>query len=1314
LALSPFTELFRFGIEELRIVFLCRVLSCARYRDVSRLERSAPARGLLGAALLLAGCLLTSCGSSSPPRLAVTTSSLPTGVVGMAYSASLAASGGTATYSWSLSSGALPAGLTLGASTGSISGTPTAAGKTQLSFTVTDSSSPAQTQSVSLMLTIAPVLAVTTSSLPGGITGTAYSATLAASGGTPGYTWSVTSGTLPAGLTLAPSTGAITGSPTAAGSTSLTFLVADSGSPAQSQSVSLTLAVLPALVVTTSSLPTGVVGMPYSASLAASGGTGSYTWALTNGTLPAGIVFNPSTVVLSGTPAGMGSASLTFTVTDSGDPPQTKSVSLVLAVASALSVAPATLPGGVVGTAYSSTLAASGGTTPYTWSVTSGALVAGLSLAPSTGAITGTPTAAGTPQLTFTVTDSGKPAQTQSINATLTVAPTLAVTSSSLPGGVAGIAYNASLAATGGTGAYTWSLTGGTLPAGLTLNAATGALTGTTAATGNSSLTFSVSDSGNPVQTKSVSLVLAVAPVLAVTTSSLPGGVVGTAYSASLAASGGTTPYAWSVSGGALPAGISLAPATGAITGTPTAAGAPQLTFTVTDSAKPAQTQSLSATLTVAPTLVVTTASLPGGVAGIAYNATLAATGGTGAYTWSLTGGTLPTGITLNPGTGALTGTTATTGSTSLTFSVSDAGNPVQTKAVSLALSVAQLSLSLAPGPATAVSNQNIAVTATTNDPAGIAWTASGANCSGAACGTFSDATSLSGKADTYIAPATGGIYTVTATNASTETATASFNVAVTGLAGVTTYHNGLYRDGVNSEEYALTPASVNSKSFGKLFSCAVDGAIYAQPLWVPGLSIGAVKRNVVFVATQHDSLFAFDADPNSNPCTPLWQASLIDQAHGGDGSESPVPSGPTNFLVGKGGGDITPEVGITGTPVIDLSTNTLYVVSKSVDFSGPIFYQRLHAIDLLTGNEKFSGPATIYGTYPGSGDGGLMTTFVAQQQNQRPGLALANGVVYISWASHEDKLPYYGWVMGYKAADLTQASVLNLTPDVMAGGIWMAGGAPGIDSSGNLFLLTGNALFDANQMSAPNNDYGDSLLELSTTLNVEQYFTPSDEASDAALDADFGAGGVTLIDVPANGSKPTHLVVGGGKDAILSVLNRDDLGGLSNRYVVQRFSLGHGIYATGAYWNSTYFIAGSGSFLSAYSLNPATAQLNETPASMSASKFHFPGTTPSVSSQADNSNGIVWALDNSQYCTPSAPGCGPAVLHAYDATNLATELWNSSQGAGNAAGNAVKFTVPTIANGKVYVGTRGNNSGGATNSSSVPGELEIYGLSSN
>jgi hypothetical protein len=543
-------------------------------------------------------------------------------------------------------------------------------------------------------------------------------------------------------------------------------------------------------------------------------------------------------------------------------------------------------------------------------------------------------------------------------------------------------------------------------------------------------------------------------------------------------------------------------------------------------------------------------------------------------------------------------------------------------------------------------------------------------------------------------------------------TVSASFTVGVTNLAGMYTYHNDLARDGSNLQEYALNTSNVNTASFGKLFSCTVDGAIYTQPLWVANLSVSGVKHNVVFVATQHDSLFAFDAD--ANPCVQLWTVSLIDTNHGGTGGEVTVPSGVPGYLVGQGAGDIRPEVGVTGTPVIDPSSSTLYVVSKSMNAGGTVFYQRLHAIDLATGNEKTGAPVTIAATYPGTGDGSTTDTFNPRQQNQRPGLAFVNGTVYVAWSSHEDTEPYYGWVIGYtySGSSFTQSYVLNISPNVGFGGIWMGGGAPSADSNNHIYLITGNATFDVTNASAPNNDYGDSFLQLTTGLAITSYFTPSDQASDAANDQDFGAGGAAVVLNLTSGS-PQHLVIGGGKDGTLYLLNGDDMGGFGDSNAWQYFNIGNGIIATGAFWNDNYYIAGIGGPLLSYSFNSSTNMFNTSVSSQSSTSYGFPGTSPSVSSNG-TSNGIVWALDNTNYCTRQSPGCGPAVLHAYNVSSLTSDLWNSSLVSTDAAGNAVKFTVPTVANGKVYVGTRGNNTGGVYGSTSVSGELDVYGLKPN
>jgi hypothetical protein len=567
-----------------------------------------------------------------------------------------------------------------------------------------------------------------------------------------------------------------------------------------------------------------------------------------------------------------------------------------------------------------------------------------------------------------------------------------------------------------------------------------------------------------------------------------------------------------------------------------------------------------------------------------------------------------------------------------------------------------------------------------------------------------------------FTAGTAAGTHTIVATSVADATQSGSAIVAVTDLAGVYTYHNDLARDGVNGREYALTTANVNTAGFAKLFSCTADGAIYGQPLWVANLTVNSARHNVVFVATQHDSLFAFDVDGSA--CVTLWSVSLIDTTHGGAAGETTVPSGQANHLVGGGAGDISPEVGVTGTPVIDPATGTLYIVSKSVDASQTTFYQRLHAIDLTSGKERIGSPVTIAGTVAGTGahNGTNKVVFDARQENQRCGLALVNGVVYLAWAGHEDVPPYYGWIMGYSynGTAFTQASILNVTPNAGQGGIWMSGGAIAADST-SLYAITGNGGFDASSPTAPNNDYGDSLLQLTSTLTVTHYFTPSDQALDNSQDQDFGAGGaVVLADLPAGPKR--HLILGGGKDGTVFVLDRDNLGGAqalsaNNPSAVQQVLMNNEIFATGAFWSNTFYIAAVGSTLNSYSLNPMVPQFAL--ASHSAATYRFPGGTPSVSA-AGTQNGIVWILDTSAYCTlQTTNGCGPAVLHAYDATDLTKELWSSAMAAAgtDAAGHAVKFAVPTIANGKVYVGTRGNNAGGTLGSTTISGELDVYGL---
>jgi hypothetical protein len=516
-----------------------------------------------------------------------------------------------------------------------------------------------------------------------------------------------------------------------------------------------------------------------------------------------------------------------------------------------------------------------------------------------------------------------------------------------------------------------------------------------------------------------------------------------------------------------------------------------------------------------------------------------------------------------------------------------------------------------------------------------------------------------------YTPPSGAGTHTVSAISVADTTVSASASVAITNLAGVYTYHNDLSRDGVNSQEYALNTTSVKAATFGKRFACTIDASAYAQPLWVANVAIGGGTHNIVIAATEHDTVYAFDAD--ASPCQTYWSKSLL--ASG----ETWVSSNDVNTT------DLTPDIGIVGTPVIDPSTNTLYLVSKSKTTSGTTtFHQRLHAMSLTDGSEKANSPAAIAFT-----SGGI--TFDALRQNQRAGLALVNGVLYIAYASHGDNPVYYGWVLAYNPSTLAQTAAFNDDPSAGYGGIWMAGGAPAADSSGNLYVITGNGNFDGSTQ------FGDSFLKLSAgTMSVLSYFAPSNQASLSSGDLDVGSGGTAVLVDATSGPNP-HLLIGGGKVGQLFVLNRDNLGGNTSNDsgVVQSFTLSNGIFATPAFWQNTMYIGLVNDHVKAYSFNATSRNFTTSPASQSPGSFGFPGSTPSVSALG-TTNGIVWAIEYAS----------PAVLHAYDATNLGTELWNSSTKSADQAGAGIKFSVPTVANGKVYVGTAS--------------EVSVYGLSPN
>ncbi len=487
----------------------------------------------------------------------------------------------------------------------------------------------------------------------------------------------------------------------------------------------------------------------------------------------------------------------------------------------------------------------------------------------------------------------------------------------------------------------------------------------------------------------------------------------------------------------------------------------------------------------------------------------------------------------------------------------------------------------------------------------------------------------------------------------------------------VLTYKNDLGRTGQNLSESALTLANVNSSSFGLLRNLPVDGKVDAQPLYVSQLIVSGSAHNVVFAATEHDSVYAFDADTGSL----LWQVSLLEAGE--------TPSDP------HGCSQVIPEIGITATPVVDRGAAThgiLYVTAMSKDSSAG-YHQRLHALDLASGGELLNGPVEITADYPAAGGGS--TTFSPGQYEERAALLLLNGTIYTSWTSHCDQTPYYGWIIGYSANTLSRTAVLNVAPNGGGVGpaIWMSGGGPAADSAGNLYLLTGNGAFDTalDANGFPHNqDYGNSFLKISGaggSLHVVDYFAMYNEVAESSADEDLGSGGAMLLpDLTDSGNIVRHLAIGAGKDGNIYVVSRDSMGKFSSSansiWQQLKGALPGGIFATPAYFNGTVYYGDVGGTLKAFAVSGA--KLGTGPQSQSLSQFGFPGTAPSVSASGA-SNGIVWAHENSN----------PAVLHAYDGANLAHELYNSNQ-AGNrdqfGAGN--KFITPTVADGKVFVGT--------------------------
>jgi hypothetical protein len=533
-----------------------------------------------------------------------------------------------------------------------------------------------------------------------------------------------------------------------------------------------------------------------------------------------------------------------------------------------------------------------------------------------------------------------------------------------------------------------------------------------------------------------------------------------------------------------------------------------------------------------------------------------------------------------------------------------------------------------------------------------------------------------------FTPPSTAGAYQILASLIANPGATGSATVEVTTFQGMLTWRNDNSRSGINNQELALAPATVNSSSFGKLFSCPTDGYAYAQPLYVPNLRIGGVAHNVIFVATEKDSVFAFDAD--ANPCVTLWQTNLAPD--GTRAVEFP------NLSVA--GTNIVPFVGITGTPAIDRNRSVLYVVAANETITlNPARSHLLYAIDLSTGSNLQRAGVGIVPPDP---------LFNSAVENQRPALLLDNGAVYVGFGSYGGQCagqtipcPYRGLLYEYDASSLHQIGVFDVVPNALQGGIWESGGGPAADSNHNVYVTTSDGPFD---VTRGGHSYSDSVLRLGTSggLPVSDYFSPCDPQTMTNTGSDVGTAAPVVLPDSVGSLGHPHLLLGGSNGGALYILDRDNMGGCVNSPTsVQTISVGEGaILSTPLFWNNSVFVAAGGGHLKSFPMSGG--MLQSSPSSIQSPKPLGPqGATPVLSSNGTN-NAILWLIDSSgALATPNTP----AILHAFDPNNLSNEIYHGTAdvGARDTAGPAVKFTVPTVANGKVYVGTQT--------------ELDVYGL---
>ena len=580
-------------------------------------------------------------------------------------------------------------------------------------------------------------------------------------------------------------------------------------------------------------------------------------------------------------------------------------------------------------------------------------------------------------------------------------------------------------------------------------------------------------------------------------------------------------------------------------------------------------------------------------------------------------------------------------------------------------------SISTQPSSQTVLAGQaaTFSVQATGTAPLKYQWQKGTAAISGATLPSYTTAaTTLADSGSQFSVVVSNSIGTV-ASSIVTLTVTTTQT-----LTDVLTYHNDIARTGQNLNEMILTTANVSSSTFGKLGFYPVDGLVDAQPLIASAVAVpGKGTHNVLIAASEHDTVYAFDADTGAQ----LWSTNML-----GAGESTSDD---------RGCNQVTPEIGVTSTPVIDRSrgpNGVVYVIAMSKN--GSTYHQRLHALDLALGTELLGGPVEIQATYPGIGDNsnGTNVIFDPGQYKERIGLLELNGVIYTGWASHCDIRPYTGWIMSYNASTLAQTSVLNITPNGSEGSMWNSGAGFAADNSGNLYFPAANGDFDttlnANGFPA-NGDFGNAFLKVSTSggqLAVADYFEMFNQQSENDNDVDLGSGGGMVLPDLQNGAGQTmHLAVGAGKDGNLYVVNRDSMGKFNpnnNSGIYQELSgvLSSGVFSAPAYFNNTVYFGPVGGTIQAFTIT--NAKLSTSAAAQTSTTFAYPGATPSVSANG-SSNGILWVVENTT----------PATLHAYNASTLA-ELYNSNQAPGgrDQFGADNKFITPTIANGKVFVGT--------------------------